>query len=52
MTLNCLKKWWPKTWAAVLQDMYTQGFALCLKCGGLPHETFIDPHNTACPGKL
>ena len=51
MTINCVMKAWPKTWATILQEMYRDGFALCLKCGGLPHESFLDAHNSACPDK-
>ena len=52
MTINSVIATWPKTWASVLQNMYAQGYALCLKCEGLPHENFLEAHAAACPGKV
>ena len=52
MLIKNLRQLFPKTWRAELQEMYLDGFALCLKCDGLPHEDFIEAHNSACPNKL
>ncbi len=49
MTLQGLQYHWPRTWRVELQQMYREGFVLCLKCDGLPHENFLDAHNAACP---
>ncbi len=51
MTLQCLQQHWPRTWRAKLSRMFREGFVLCLKCDGLPHEKFLDAHNAACPNK-
>ena len=51
MTLRNLRQFFPKTWGEELQEMYLDGFVLCLKCGGLPYEDFIEAHNAACPGR-
>jgi hypothetical protein len=52
MTLNYLMEQWPGSWRSILRSMYANSFVLCLKCGGLPQERFIDAHDSACPGKL